>query len=162
MSRYPYIDRPRSRPRLLQCSTFFFVAGVLLIIFAIFQEDLEDAIIDFSTIDSLLAPKSKGCDWSGAGKAWVEITVNGDWDSFEVGLAGVRFYVQDVSGGMGNIGASTTDWSGTTPLAAFIPGQSCDQVRLEIIPVAPPGYQLVTPAPLPGEMGEFPSGFIKK
>lgn len=82
------------------------------------------------------------CVWSATGEAWLDANQNGEWDTDEIPLEGVKFYVDDVQNGFAKVAIGLSEQDGKGKINLWLPG--CPKVRLEVYSEAPGDYALTT------------------
>ena len=82
------------------------------------------------------------CAWSATGEAWLDANQNGEWDTDELPLEGVKFYVDDVHNQFTKVAIGLSGQDGRGKISLWLPG--CPKARLEVYSEAPGDYKLIT------------------
>ncbi len=80
------------------------------------------------------------CIWFGEGRAYVDENRNDEWDSGEVALEGVEFYVDDVYNKKVKVSHMTSNAKGIAEPGVWLPG--CPKTEFEVYVEVPDGYGL--------------------
>ncbi|MDQ3930652.1 MAG: hypothetical protein M3328_16095 [Chloroflexota bacterium] len=83
------------------------------------------------------------CIWAADARAFVDENANQSWDTTEIPLAGVNFYVDDTLNNFDKVSDGVSDKTGYAMLSVWLPG--CPDVEFEVYTEVPEGYTLTTP-----------------